>query len=59
MYTLDREQAMMDLKRIFISPNISTDQMVKVKAVYNELRNSAYMTVDLDKKVSRIKSGKF
>lgn len=56
---LDKETALMELKRIFISPTISSEKMVKVKAVYNEILNAPSVTVDMKQKVNRIKSGKF
>lgn len=56
---MDKETALMELKRIFISPTISSEKMVKVKAVYNEILNAPSVTVDMKQKVNRIKSGKF
>ena len=57
--TLDKETALMELKRIFISPMISTERMAKVKAMYREIKDSPTFTVDMQKKVARIQSGKF
>lgn len=56
---MDKETALMELKRLFISPMISTEKMAKVKAIYREIKDSPTFTVDMQKKVTRIQSGKF
>lgn len=56
---MDKETALMELKRLFISPMISTEKMAKVKAMYREIKDSPTFTVDMQKKVARIQSGKF
>lgn len=56
---MNKEDALMDLKRVFISPTISSAKMVKVKEVYNEVLESDTISPTLKTKIDRIKSGKF
>lgn len=47
------------LKRLFVSPIISTKGLLKVKKLYRQISKSETITVDMENTVKQYEKGKF
>ena len=47
------------LKRLFVSPIISTKGLLKVKKLYRQISKSETITVDMENTVRQYEKGKF
>lgn len=56
---LEKQDLLDRLKRLFVSPIISTKGLIKVKKLYKQISNSKTITVDMENTVRQYEKGKF
>lgn len=56
---LEKQDLLDRLKRLFVSPMISTKGLIKVKKLYKQISNSKTITVDMENTVRQYEKGKF
>lgn len=57
--TANKQDLLDRLKRLFVSPIISTKGLLKVKKLYRQISKSETITVDMENTVKQYEKGKF
>ena len=57
--TANKQDLLDRLKRLFVSPIISTKGLLKVKKLYRQISKSETITVDMENTVRQYEKGKF